>query len=154
MEYFFGIDPGQSGGIACLTASGAVCWAVKMPETERDIWQQITSMGEPGNCFALIEKVGPARGRDGRKQGVTSAFTFGQGYGGLRMALVASGIPFDDAGAAKWQRSLGCLTGGDKRVSKAKAQQLFPGERVTLMTADALLIAEYCRRLRTGMLAA
>lgn len=35
---------------------------------------------------------------------------------------------------------------------KQKAQQLFPGTVVTLETADALLLAEYCRRLKTGRL--
>jgi hypothetical protein len=42
-----------------------------------------------------------------------------------------------------WQKSLGCLTHGDKNVSKAAAQRLFPGMKITHATADALLIAYY-----------
>ena len=36
---------------------------------------------------------------------------------------------------------------GDKNVTKRRAQELFPGARVTHAVADALLLAEYCRRL-------
>lgn len=31
-------------------------------------------------------------------------------------------------------------------VTKAKAQELFPKEKVTHATADALLLATYCKR--------
>lgn len=50
----------------------------------------------------------------------------------------------------KWQNYLGCRTGGDKNVSKAFAQKIFPqlrnAKRVSTITndsADALLIATY-----------
>ena len=39
-----------------------------------------------------------------------------------------------------------------KNRLKAKAQQLFPKLKITLKTADAILIAEYCRRKREGRL--
>jgi len=45
-----------------------------------------------------------------------------------------------------WMKALGCMTGGDKKISKAKAQALFPQLKITNDMADALLIAEYCRR--------
>lgn len=80
------------------------------------------------------------------RMGVTSAFTFGQGYGMLEGFLVALGIPYDLVAPGTWQKALGCLSRGDKNVTKKKAQQLFPGQKVTHYTADALLIAEHCRR--------
>ena len=49
----------------------------------------------------------------------------------------------------RWQKYLGCLTKGDKNVSKAKAQELFPDLKITHAIADSLLIAEYGRRVRT-----
>ena len=79
-------------------------------------------------------------------QGVASSFKFGQGFGHLEMALTASGIPHTYVAPQKWQKELQCLTKGDKNVSKARAQQLFPHIKVTHAIADALLIAEYCRR--------
>jgi len=38
------------------------------------------------------------------------------------------------------------MTGGDKNVSKRRAQELFPEIKITHAIADALLIAEYARR--------
>ena len=81
--------------------------------------------------------------------GVTSSFTFGRGLGRLEALLTAHRIPYEEIAPGKWQRSLGCLTKGDKNVTKARAQQLFPGVKVTHYVADALLIAEYGRRART-----
>ncbi len=149
--YYIGIDPGQSGGIACLTAVGDVWYAAKMPETERDSWRLLvdTSAAPRIGCQALIEQV-----HSMPKQGVSSSFKFGQSYGFLRGILIASEIPFDQVTPQRWQKAIGCLTKGDKNVSKAKAQQLFPAVKVTHAIADALLIAEYCRRLRLGLLAA
>ena len=80
--------------------------------------------------------------------GCVSAFTFGRGYGALLMALTAARIPFDVVQPAKWQQGLGCRSGGDKHVTKRRAQQLFPSVTVTHALADALLIAEFCRRTR------
>jgi hypothetical protein len=42
-----------------------------------------------------------------------------------------------------WQKALGCLTKGDKNITKRKAQEMFPGIKVTHATADSLLIAHY-----------
>ena len=136
---FVGIDPGQSGGIACISEAGEV-WAFKMGETERDTWMILcrnTIMD-----FALIESV-----HSMPKQGVASSFKFGRNYGFLRGCLIALAIPFDEVTPQKWQKAMGCLTHGDKNVSKAKAQQLFPQIKVNHAIADALLIAEYCRRV-------
>lgn len=144
-----GIDPGASGGIAWLApgqhAVGAL--AVKMPETERDTWDVLRSLAvtdQPGivPVFAIIEAV-----HSMPKQGVSSSFKFGRSYGFLRGCLIASGIPFEEVTPQRWQKELGCLTKGDKNVSKRRAQQLFPLLKITHATADALLLAEYARRL-------
>lgn len=142
MKACIGIDPGQSGGIAII-AEGLAPWAVNMPETERDIWDTIRALKSWSDreAVACIERVHAMP-----KQGVTSTFTFGRGYGALRMALIASEIPFRDVTPQAWQKELKCLTGGDKNISKAMAQQLYPSLRVTHKTADALLIAEWLRR--------
>lgn len=146
MKAFIGIDPGQSGGIAVVFSTGANPIAMKMPETERDVWEAIrdlTTFNTTGatHLCAAIEKVHAMP-----KQGVTSTFTFGKGYGGLRMALIAACVPFVDVTPNTWQKALSCQTGGDKNVSKALAQQLFPSVKVTHALADALLIAEWLRR--------
>jgi crossover junction endodeoxyribonuclease RuvC len=145
-EWIIGIDPGKSGGIAAISDTGEVASVAKLAQTERDIGQALEDMSAAAG-FAYIERVSSSP-----QMGVKSAFTFGQSYGFLRGCLYAAGIPFEEVAPAKWQRSMGCLSKGDKNVTKAKAQQLFPGIKVTHAIADALLIAEYGRRLRGGTL--
>ena len=139
---YIGIDPGASGGIAMLDAQGRVVALEKMPATDRDILDVLAQATElEWTPTAVLEFV-----RSSPQMGVVSAFTFGCGWGALRMALCASQIPFDEVTPAKWQRALSCLTHGDKNVSKRRAQELFPGQKITHATADALLLAEYGRR--------
>ena len=146
MSTTIGIDPGKSGGIAWI-ADGKPC-VEKMPDTLQDLWEVLRNVsvgfpcGRSTDCRAYIEAV-----HSSPQMGVKSAFTFGNGFGHLEMALTAAGIPFERIRPQVWQKALGCLTGGDKNVSKRRAQELFPTMKVTYSTADALLIAEYGRRL-------
>ena len=140
---FIGVDPGASGGIAFLSSIDGQPHATKMPETERDVWLALSTWDRT-NAFAVIEAV-----HSMPKQGVASSFKFGRSYGFLRGCLIASGIPFEEVTPQKWQKALGCMSRGDKNVTKARAQQLFPGLKITHATADALLLAEYARRLYT-----
>lgn len=145
MTTYIGIDPGKSGGIAVVDSTG-LAYAHKMPETERDILDALIeikaqSMRDEIPCRAALEFV-----RTMPQNGVKASFTFGMSYGGLRMALLAVGIPFVEVLPRKWQASIGCMTGGDKNVSKAKAQEMFPDQKITHAIADALLIAEWLRR--------
>lgn len=142
MKAFLGLDPGKSGGLA-IVGDGIQPWAVPMPETERDLWDTVQGVRAwaDRDVAAVVEVVHSMPG-----QGVSSCFTFGRGYGALRMAIIAAGIPLREVQPRAWQKELGCLTGGDKNVSKAKAQQLFPSLKITHKIADALLIAEWLRR--------
>jgi crossover junction endodeoxyribonuclease RuvC len=139
---FLGIDPGVSGGLAFLDERGGVLKTYKMPESEKDLLDifEAANLGLH-QVVACLERVSSSP-----QMGVVSAFTFGRGYGVLTMGLTAARIPFEFVGPKKWQAFHGCLTGGDKNVSKRRAQQLFPHISVTHATADALLLAEYCRR--------
>lgn len=146
MKLHLGIDPGASGGIAFIPHNNpAKAWAVKMPETLADLWNVINEWDlSIDNCDAIHACLESVHSMPG--QGVASSFKFGRGFGNLEMALTAACIPYTYVTPQKWQKELGCLTKGDKNVSKARAQQLFPHIKVTHSIADALLIAEYCRR--------
>lgn len=150
---FIGVDPGVSGGIAFIDHNGVPIRTAKMPETERDLFELLTfgciqtaqgfQIGDAlGHRRAMLERAGATP-----QMGVTSAFTFGMGYGRVRMALVAAGCPFDVVTSHVWQKAMGCRSGGDKNVTKRRAQDLFPQVKVTHAIADALLLAEYCRRM-------
>jgi crossover junction endodeoxyribonuclease RuvC len=136
---FIGLDPGASGAIACFIEDDIE--VIKLTETEHDVAEWLHLHAGVGKSFALIEKVHAMP-----KQGVTSMFKFGQSYGFLRGLLRAYAIPFEEVTPQKWQKAMGCLSKGDKNVTKSRAQALFPKLKITHATADALLIAEYCRR--------
>ncbi len=137
---FIGIDPGKSGGISAVDDDGGIVYCKKFPDTERDLCDVITGFTCQGYFIykAIIEHV-----HSMPKQGVASSFKFGMSYGFLRGCLIASGIAFDQVTPQKWQKYMGCLSGGDKNKTKAKAQQLFPAQKLTHAT---LLLAEYARR--------
>lgn len=152
MKIWLGIDPGQSGGIACIgemsNGRPSIPWAVKMPQTDKDILDELNFkerfelIGDDDlQIYACLERVHSMPG-----QGVSSSFKFGEGYGKLQMALIACKIPFDLVTPQGWQKELSCLTGGDKNVSKRRAQELFPEVlKITHATADALLLARFCQ---------
>ena len=127
--------------------STGVAYAWKMPATEHDIYTQMRDLttDENGNALsgytpivAYIEKVHAMP-----KQGVASTFKFGMAYGFLRGMLVALGVPFHEVTPQTWQKKMGCLSHGDKNVTKAAAQRLYPNLKISHAIADSLLIARY-----------
>ena len=149
---FFGIDPGASGAVACISYVGKVeviRWEAGLHDVAEWVAARKNSLrGIAGddapateNTFGYLERVGAMP-----KQGLSSTFKFGKSYGHCEMLFAACGIPFERVTPVKWQNAMRCRTGGDKRISKAKAQELFPDIKITHKEADAILIAEYCRR--------
>lgn len=143
---FIGVDPGKSGAMVCLDSTGRVVGHVKNVETERDLWAWLSGATSFGECFAVIEQV-----HSMPKQGVASSFKFGVSYGLLWAFLIAAGARFEHVTPVRWQTVMRCRTKGDKNVSKARAQELFPREHITHATADAFLLAEYARVTRLGL---
>lgn len=138
MRTCIGLDPGKGGGIAIIR-DGTVS-AYSMPVTVADVWEEI-GRWQNSNVIAALEIV-----HSSPQMGVKSAFTFGNGYGHLEMALTAAGISWRGVRPQVWQKEMQCLTKGDKNVSKRRAQALFPNIKVNHAIADALLIAEWLRR--------
>lgn len=154
-QVFIGVDPGKAGGLVAIWPEGTT--ATPMPATEKDIWDWFRMLWVTDySAVAVIEKVHAMP-----KQGVTSSFTFGMGYGGLRMCLISAGIRFEAVTPQAWMKGLSIpprKKGGGTDVQwkdklRARAQELFPeldcwdwliGEQRKV--SDALLIAEYCRR--------
>ncbi len=151
---FLGIDPGASGGLAAVLPDGEVRFAW-MPKTEHGVWDWVSGLAVDGRAAgrltrAVIEQVQGFIGGAGNTG--SSMFSFGQSYGGLRMALIGAGIPFRTVAPQTWMRRLGISF---RRKSEGKtewknrlkrhAELLFPQLRVTLATSDALLLAHYCK---------
>lgn len=117
--------------------TGEIVSTIKFSESERDIHEWFLAIDM---AHAVLEKV-----HSMPKQGVKSTFTFGQQYGFCRAMLIAHSFRFTEVAPGVWQRKMGCLSGGDKKVTYRKAQELFPQIKITHAIADAILIAEYAR---------
>jgi len=144
MKYYLGIDPGYSGAMAIVNEEGIATASIKLSETETDLYDWLKyRIKEHGIRFAYLEKV-----HSMPRQGVSSSFKFGKSFGFCIGLITAMCVSWDFVSPQKWQKELGCLTKGDKNVTKKLAQRLWPDMKITHAIADALLIAEYTRRTR------
>lgn len=131
-----------------------------MPETFGDTRDHILSLkAKAGNPIAYIEQVGGFMGGGGKNVAAAhTMFQFGEGYGFLQGILMAYDIPLITVRPQLWQSSLH-LGNKDKNASKTewknylkgKAQEYFPSLKITLKTADALLILRYAMQDRDRM---
>jgi crossover junction endodeoxyribonuclease RuvC len=140
-----GIDVGANGAIAWIDERGKSC-VEKMPDTLQDLWELVVSISLNAGTGGLGVRAYLEAVSSSPQMGVVSSFSFGRGYGNLEMALTAAGIPFERVRPQVWQKAMGCMTKGNKNISKAKAQELFPDKKIIHATADALLIALYGSR--------
>jgi hypothetical protein len=145
-KYYIGVDPGKSGAICAINSNGDACVVVKTDKSYEKIWSKLLWYGIH-DCEAVVESVNSMPG-----QGVASTFKFGESFGMLLGLMTASGIPFEKVRPAVWCKELGLKrekgeSNTDwKNRHKQLAQKIFPDVDITHATADALLIAEYCRR--------
>jgi hypothetical protein len=166
-----GIDPGLSGGIAVIYESWKI-GVFKMHDNLKDLSDFLGTFSR-SNYFIVVEDQGPRPSyrKETIQQGQESieinmptrsakaTWTFAQHFGELRGILATLEIPCEYVKPKVWMKALGIPQRGKgvsqtewKNVLKDRAQAQFPGVRVTLATCDALLIAEYCRRVHGGKL--
>ncbi len=146
-----GIDPGKSGGWAVLNQDGTV-WGVGK---NTDLDTLFTALQLP-RLTILMEKVGASP-----QMGTVSAFSFGESYGFMGGFVTAIWGTPHLVTPQQWQKEHGLIqrttkgkksevgrnSTAKKNANKAMAERLFPGQKITHAWADALLIAEYCRRV-------
>jgi hypothetical protein len=143
------IDPGQSGGIASNEEPGdIVAWA--MPKTDREIADRLS----PGaNPIAYLEDLVKFTGRNMPSSAMA---VYASNWGFIKGVLTARGFRIVIIHPKTWQKALGLGTTKSlsrtewKNKLKQKAEQLYPKIKVTLATADALLILEAARRGALG----
>ncbi len=172
------IDPGASGGIVAIL--GGATSVHNMPKTEGDVVELIRSYTTVnGDNTAYIEQLVKFMGQTpmshmavyasnhGLIKGVLMALrwrvvmirpqewqkSLGLGITGRQKAVVKGMTAVDAAAEKKRVKVLNSQLKRDwKNKLKSEAQRLFPNVNVTLMNADALLIAEYARRQHNGKL--
>jgi crossover junction endodeoxyribonuclease RuvC len=143
-----GIDPGLKGALAFLTQGTVETFAMPIHKLakgssldELALARMIDSRARDIE-FAFIERQW-ARPTDGGPQ----AFKVGMGYGGLRMVLAASFIPYQLVSPQAWKRFMQITA--DKDSAREMASRLLPAcaEQWRLKAwegrAEAALIALY-----------
>lgn len=161
-----GVDPGLGGGIALNCDGTLYVW--KMPETDDDLVNLFEDIQiSYGIDFCVLEEVsarptyvGGPGGSSVPVQGVVQTWNFAENYGLIRGVLAAMKIKRQRVRPQAWQKALGIpprrkdpretQTEWKNRL-KAKAQELFPGVKITLAVSDAALISEVARRMMVGV---
>lgn len=123
--FYGGVDPGMSGAIAFICRGGERLDIIDMPVVAGQV-----SFG------ALIEKLEPYRAVDTMiyvenvhampKQGVSSTFKFGMGFGGVLGVLAARAFPYTRIEPSVWKRAVGLPAGAPKELSVKRAMEVFP----------------------------
>lgn len=147
MKLYIGLDLGSNGGVAVIDTNGSIIEVFKNPDTVTD-WIARLSAYTGKQCFCITEKVHSMPQNGGKAN-----FTFGRTTGITLTLLEVNKIPFQEITPQTWMKHY--MMKKEKSESntewknrlKNKAQQLFPTHAVTLWNADALLMAEYCRRV-------
>lgn len=172
-----GIDPGKAGGLAALRADGTIADLRPVPlidpgasRPEYDLssiiaWLECAREG--GTRLAVVERLDmlPAVVRGKPMGGGHANFARGESRGWV-WALAALRIPCQLVLPRVWQRAMlaGTPAGADTKArSIVAAQRLFPAANLLATPrsrkphdgmADALLLAEYGRRVLTATAAA
>ena len=140
---YVGIDPGANGGMAWI--SGDFISVLPFREKDRIVDQWRLWARYDSTLWIVLEHVHAMP-----KNGVAGMFKFGQNFGWWQGIVEAHGWGFTLVTPQKWQKHLGCMTKGDKNVTKAFAAELVAkfgsSIRVTHTIADAICLAEYARR--------
>lgn len=152
---FIGIDPGKSGALAAISDYQDITCLEDWPGDEvatANIVRTLTQYAKNHNIQlkAAIEKV-----HSMPKQGVASSFKFGTNFGIWKGVLASFQIPFHEVTPQAWQKGV-LKKAQDKKPALAAARRIFPqaelvGSRGGAKDgrADALLIADWCRRQYT-----
>jgi crossover junction endodeoxyribonuclease RuvC len=161
---YIGIDPGLSGAVAVINDTAPVLHSVHDTPTIL-VEGEKTKRKYHAAAMALLLK--PFEGTPALvvlenvhsmpKQGVASSFCFGEGLGIWKGIIAAYGLALEMPSPQRWKKLLLADQGKEKEASRYKATQLFPSLADQLSRvkddgrAEALLMAEYGRRLRKGV---
>lgn len=162
---YIGIDPGLQGAIATIHESEEITTLI-MPTLKIGKKRTLDNAMLAGtfslpNILGIKSYVILEQQQAMPKQGVTSMFSIGYGFGALKQCLVDFSIPHEVVRAQVWQKEFGIS--GRKGNTKAQAlqicQSLFPNLNLLATErskkphegiVDAILIAEFARRRFRG----
>lgn len=146
--HYIGIDPGKFGGVAYINEYKYE--VIKMPTTsmgEINVSVLYKFLEIDDERFCIIEKA-----QTMPKQGIVSAFTYGEGYGKIKAVIELMHISYQEVRSNSWKKEFNLIK-KDKKHSVAVAEKLFPdemfrGPRGGLLDgkAESILLAEFAKR--------
>ena len=149
MKPILAIDPGASGGFAWIDETGKPD-CLPMPATEGDIIYLLRERFCDGLETVVMEQVVGYI----PMAGAGAMFSFGENFGFIKGACQALSMKLILVRPKVWQEalSLGNKKEYDKQWKnhlKERAQRIYPNIKVTLKTADALLILDYAQKFES-----
>lgn len=153
MKRYIGVDPGSTGCVAMITEDGEI----ELYPLETDTFPLLCQRWCMDDCFCILEHV-----TSSPQMGVTSAFTFGEGFGYVKGVLAGFFISTQLVKPQVWKKSFGCMLSRNATTKEKKqkdyevASRLFPTvdfhrtprcKTIWFDAADAILLAEYGRRM-------
>lgn len=152
-----GVDPGANGGIA-IFIPGTKTKVVKMPKDITDLRDFFAYYRENFNPIVFLEKLSVRPDdvtADGSRANMGKMYRIQKlmaNYEHLKALIETAGIPYVMVHPASWQTKLKLRIQGvheekadRKRRYQEHAGKLYPGIKVTLWNADALLIMHFGR---------
>jgi len=143
---YIGIDPGQKGGIVCITfgenKDTRVVSQWDMPPTREGVINLMRSLTNTYRCRAVIESVHAMPGNSGQ-----SMFSFGQGFGVLLTCLDVFGWDYTLEDPRRWQTAVGIRPKGKGEEKNEWKKRLVRYANTALhgtfttYTGDAALLA-------------
>src|SRR3990167_9489401 len=128
IENYIGIDPGLTGAMAVISSDGSINVfdapigiIGKKNVLLAAFMRYYLEPYDPDSTKVAIEAV-----HSMPRQGVTSAFNFGKGFGLWIGILVGLGFAYTEVPHQRWKASMMDGMGKDKDASRVRAMQLFP----------------------------
>lgn len=153
-----GIDPGKAGGIAGIPGreqEWATAWADEIPLCGKEIdgHELARRLKEMAPEMVVVEKAQAMP-----KQGVTSMFNYGLGFGLILGVLEGLAIPYQLVTPQAWKNKVLAGTPKDKGAAANYVRKAYPTIDLTPGKkrnphdgmADAACIADYGWRIRRG----
>ncbi len=163
-DIYIGIDPGLDGAVCIIDPKKDIIIFFDTPtltiqrgkskkreyniNSMADFFIEVSRSNPSARIKVALEKIHSMPG-----QGVRSMFSMGEGFGIWKGIIAARLLPLELITPQAWKKAMMAGMGKEKDASRQKALQLFPdlSDKLNLKKhhgrADALLIAEYSRRI-------
>lgn len=150
MRYILGIDPGLSGALALYDPMTETLATHPMPviaagTDSKRVLDELALARFIKEFASHIKQVFIERVHAMPKQGVTSVFSFGVGYGVIKGVIAANMLPVEYVTPQKWKKEL--RVPALKDGARARASEIFPAY------ADQWKLAKWDGRAESAMIA-